>query len=439
MRLAWMGAFTWALTSNARSPSCETTERLTLKNGIEVVLSVDPAAATVAVVSSVHAGSRHDPPGYEGLAHFVEHLTFRKAVSFASPLELYAEAGATGVNGTTSRDTTNYVAVVPASQLERALWIEARRLGAGLDLVDEESAILERNVVLREHLLRIEGPIETGLNAIVKALFPVGHPYQSVADSRGSIGRLALSDARNFFAQYYRPERVRLALVGNFDVAHAKQLIDRHWAGLKASNGGAPYTAAMECSWAKRTQLPSVPRLVVRSRLMNEHMEFYWPVGSGEDVERERGIFSVFARRLSEAAEELGVAHGLSAGLGELELSDYWRLSLDIFPGQALDNAEPLVRATLEELQGASLEAGILSAERQAFERSEHLASIRPLDRALQLVRRECVPSACVDAAQYLTPSAFVGLSRFDPGRALIVEWRHHRKAPDDGAVEELP
>ena len=58
----------------ARSPSYERAERVVLANGLEVVLVAEPATPTLAVVSSAHAGTRHDPPGYAGLAHFVQHL-----------------------------------------------------------------------------------------------------------------------------------------------------------------------------------------------------------------------------------------------------------------------------------------------------------------------------------------------------------------------------
>src|SRR3954463_16212853 len=89
-----------AMPAAARSPSCEQVERYTLKNGLEVVLRPDHELPNVALVSSVHAGFRNDPQGYEGLAHYVEHLTFREAQSLADGIELYKQAGATGVNAT---------------------------------------------------------------------------------------------------------------------------------------------------------------------------------------------------------------------------------------------------------------------------------------------------------------------------------------------------
>jgi len=78
---------------------------------------------TVAVLSSIHAGSRDDPKGHEGLAHYVEHLTFLGTAAYTSAMDLYQEIGATGLNATTYLDTTDYYALVPSSQLERALWI----------------------------------------------------------------------------------------------------------------------------------------------------------------------------------------------------------------------------------------------------------------------------------------------------------------------------
>src|SRR3569832_1610721 len=145
----------------ARSPSCEQQlERYTLKNGLEVVLRPDHELPNVAIVSSVHAGFRNDPQGYEGLAHYVEHLTFRETQSLADGIELYKQAGATGVNATTSLDRTEYFAQLPRAQIERGLWLEARRIALGLDLLTAGSAEEERQVVLREYELRFGLGIE---------------------------------------------------------------------------------------------------------------------------------------------------------------------------------------------------------------------------------------------------------------------------------------
>jgi zinc protease len=51
--------------------------RYSLANGLRVVLQEDHRLPRVAVHVAYRVGSADDRPGYAGLAHLVEHLTFR--------------------------------------------------------------------------------------------------------------------------------------------------------------------------------------------------------------------------------------------------------------------------------------------------------------------------------------------------------------------------
>ena len=48
-----------------------------LPSGLRLLLEEDPNATLAGVVSVVRGGSGADPSGGEGLAHMVEHLTYR--------------------------------------------------------------------------------------------------------------------------------------------------------------------------------------------------------------------------------------------------------------------------------------------------------------------------------------------------------------------------
>ncbi len=436
-----------ASTADARSPSCESADRLTLKNGVEVVLKAERALPMVAIVSSVHVGSRNDPAGYAGLAHYVEHLTFREAPRFPSVFKLYTEAGATGMNGTTSSDTTDYFASVPAAQLERAIWIEARRLGLGLSALAEQAAEDERQVVLREHEARFGYAPEVRLaTAIFEALYPVEHPYHAPFATEESLEQLTLADARWFFAEHYRPDRVRLVLVGDFEPEQAKRWIERDFGrlGPQSSGSGSPGPGAAlplsapECRWASASQTPSRRRLRLLSRSRNERLELFWPVLAGEEPERARGSFNMLASEVRDAAAQNGLSHRVSGELSQRELASFWRISIDIAPGQSLEKVEGLFKAVIEELRRSSSSAQSLNADRQALELATRLEETRAMSRALRLVRRECVPSSCVDPA-LLDASTLSQLDRFAPDKALVVERRYSRGASADGEIQAVP
>jgi zinc protease len=51
-------------------------ERMTLPNGLEVILSVDHTVPQVAVDVWYHVGSKNEVPGRTGFAHMFEHVMF---------------------------------------------------------------------------------------------------------------------------------------------------------------------------------------------------------------------------------------------------------------------------------------------------------------------------------------------------------------------------
>ena len=100
-----------------------------LANGLSVVLRPDPTRSDVEVSLRYAVGSADDPPGYAGLAHLVEHLTFRGS-RHLRPLEAYSaleKVGASSISGRTGLAETVYSCVVPSNQLETALWVRSSR------------------------------------------------------------------------------------------------------------------------------------------------------------------------------------------------------------------------------------------------------------------------------------------------------------------------
>ena len=56
-------------------------------------------------------------------------------------------AGASGINGTTDYDRTNYFETLPSNQLELALWLESDRMGYLLDKLDAPQLANQQDVV----------------------------------------------------------------------------------------------------------------------------------------------------------------------------------------------------------------------------------------------------------------------------------------------------
>src|SRR3990167_5815941 len=97
-------------------------EKYTLPNGLEVILRQDRRLPMVAVNLWYPVGPARGEPGGTGLAHLFEHMMFQgsKHVPADGHFQLLEAAGATGLNGTTDYDRTNYFETVPADQLALA-------------------------------------------------------------------------------------------------------------------------------------------------------------------------------------------------------------------------------------------------------------------------------------------------------------------------------
>ena len=426
--------------ARAWSPACESTVRYTLPNGIEVVLARDARLPAVALVSSIHAGFRYDPPGHEGLAHYVEHLTFSGSSAFASSFDLYQDIGATGVNATTSADTTDYQAVVPAAQLERAIWIEARRLALGVNVPTEEQAAREREVLLREHAFRYGwAPAYTLLKTTYAELYPQGHPYHASFASPDSLEQLTLGDARWFFAEHYRPEHTRVVLVGDFVPESAKALVEKHLGAIARSAAPPPLGAAVDgdaCRWAKQPRDGKGARIVQHTLRTNERLELIWPVGPEEDVAALGAAFGSLGGQLAEAMRQTGLSHQVHAQLVELELGGHWLMRIDVTPGQPFEKVEPLVARVLELARSGAAGAEDTMAQRQAFELHDQLARERLLARALGLARRTCSASACTKASEPGGAASTRGFERFTLESALVIEQRYSVGASTSGDLE---
>lgn len=207
-------------------------ERYVLPNGLEVVLAPDHKVPLVSIRVRYHSGSKDDPAGRAGMAHLVEHLTFAAGVHLGKDavIPLWEKLGAHGANGETNLDHTDYYVTLPSAQLEAALWIEAERMAYVAPALDDDTLVREKGVVHAEwrqhHGNEPYGLVE---NAVYAALFPPSHPYHSPpGGDPAEFGATTKQDVVAFLARHYVPENATLFVVGDFDAANARKLVERH-------------------------------------------------------------------------------------------------------------------------------------------------------------------------------------------------------------------
>ena len=130
--------------------SAITYTKITLDNGMDVILHKDKSIPMVAVNVWYHVGSKDEELGKTGFAHLFEHMMFEGSKHHnENHFEPLQKVGAS-LNGSTNMDRTNYWENVPSNYLELALWLEADRMGYLLDALTQERLDNQREVVKNE-------------------------------------------------------------------------------------------------------------------------------------------------------------------------------------------------------------------------------------------------------------------------------------------------
>ncbi|MFI7540903.1 M16 family metallopeptidase [Actinoplanes sp. NPDC049599] len=210
-------------------------ERFTLDNGLRVVLTPDRTAPVVGVAVVYDVGIRSEPEGRTGFAHLFEHLMFQGSENLEKLAHFRHVQGAGGsFNGSTHLDYTDYFEVLPSGALERALFLEADRMRG--PRLTEENLRNQVDVVKEEIRVNVLNRPYGGFPWL--RLPPVMfETFANAHDGYGSFGDLdhaTVADAEEFFDKYYASGNAVLAVAGDFDVAHATVLIERHFGDVPA-------------------------------------------------------------------------------------------------------------------------------------------------------------------------------------------------------------
>ena len=244
----------------------------TLDNGLTLVVHEDNKAPIVAVNIWYHVGSRNERPGQTGYAHLFEHLMFQGSENAPGDyINIVNEMGATGLNGTTSFDRTNYFQTIPVGGLDRLLFLESDRMGHMLGAVDQAVLDEQRGVVQNEKRQGDNRPYASVWQNILEQVFPPGHPYSwSVIGSMDDLEAASLEEMHEWFSTYYGPNNSVLVVAGDVDAEQVLAKVDYYFGDIPA---GPPLSVQEE--WIP--QHTAERRMTVQDRVPQERLYLAWP------------------------------------------------------------------------------------------------------------------------------------------------------------------
>ena len=210
-------------------------EKYVLPNGLTVIVHEDHSDPVVHVDVTYHVGSAREEIGKSGFAHFFEHMMFQGSdnVKDEEHFKIVTEAGGT-LNGSTNRDRTNYYETIPSNQLEKALWLEADRMGFLLDAVTQKKFEVQRATVKNERGQNYDNrPYGLVSEFTAKNLYPYGHPYSWLTIGYiEELNKVNVDDLKNFFLRWYGPNNATLTVGGDVTAAQVLKLAEKYFGSI---------------------------------------------------------------------------------------------------------------------------------------------------------------------------------------------------------------
>ena len=205
-------------------------------------------------------GSRDESPDKTGFAHLFEHLMFGGSANvpdFDEPIQM---AGGEN-NAFTNSDITNFYELMPAENLEIALWLESDRM---LSLnFDQKVLDVQKKVVVEEFKEScLNQPYGDAWHHISEMAYKV-HPYKwpTIGKVPKHVEDANMEDVKDFFYKYYGPNNAILVISGNVKFEEIKALVER-WFGYIPRRNRPERNNPIEppqTEFQERTQKANVP------------------------------------------------------------------------------------------------------------------------------------------------------------------------------------
>ena len=319
-------------------------ERSVLAEGPRVISARLPGARSVSIAAYVLAGSRLERKEQVGVAHFMEHLTFKGTSAFPSTRAISEAIEGVGgsFNAATDRESTVYWVRVPAREVRRGMDVIGELIVR--PTLDEHEVEIERTVVIEEIRSYYDDPAEYGQILFQQAMFGDGPLGREICGDEPGIRALPVETIHAFWGEMYRPSNTVVAVAG--DIEHAA-VLDLVVPAFGTGNGAPP-------SFEAAPVLPAGPRYLLGHRDTSQaHLSVGVP-GLPRD-HRDSWVLNVLntvlgdgmsSRLFLSVREEKGLAYDVGSGI--IEYADAG--ALGVSAGVDPENLRPALEAILEEL-----------------------------------------------------------------------------------------
>ncbi|HEY9621187.1 MAG TPA: pitrilysin family protein [Crinalium sp.] len=347
-----------------------------LSNGVRVLLLADHSTPTISLSGWIKAGNEFDSNAKAGLAaltatNLMNGTQSKTALELAQTLEdegadLSFSANREGVSIDSNVLSTNLPTVVAtlADVLQHATF-------------PAEQLELSRQRALTRLQVEMDDPQQLGWRVFRQTVYPPNHPFYSLPTEE-SLKSVTRDDLVAFYQQHYRPDATVLALVGDFDPAQVRTLLEQAL-GRWQSQGRSP---------GPRYSQVALPRSTTRlSRVMPGKAEAVTFMGYNGISRRDPRFYAAMVMNqilggdtlASRLGTEIRDRQGLTYGIYSYFVAGINPGPFSITMQTAPDDADKAIASTQVLLQQIH-DHGVTEAEFNAAKRS--ITSSYPVDLA---------------------------------------------------------
>jgi len=200
-------------------------DKLTLANGLQVLLLPDPSTPTVTLSGHIQAGSVFDRPETAGLASLTAGnlLNGTRQRDYLAIANTLADRGA-NLNFAARREGVDISGAALSEDLPTLIQVLADVLKNAQFPTDQLE--LTRQQALTQLKEDLDSPSPLGRRVFQQTVYPANHPFHTFP-TEASLKGITRQDVVQFYRQHYHPDATILALVGNFDAGQVRRLINR--------------------------------------------------------------------------------------------------------------------------------------------------------------------------------------------------------------------
>lgn len=326
-------------------------EKITLKNGVRLLLIPQNEVESIATCVMVGVGSRYEETWNNGISHFLEHMVFKGTKKYPTMEDVTIIEKIGGVqNAYTDIDITNYHNKVLADDWELSLEIN-KELAINPRLT-QEHVDKERMVIIEEMKRYEDEPEAKAEETLHTMMYPGMKLGMMTIGTEKSLNKVASKELQDYHRKWYVPERIVVVIAGKIAISDKKKVIDK----VEDWFGGLPKVKTDNIEKVHIEQKGPQVKVVTKPDAQQAH--FNMALRIFERSSEARFAWSVFniamgvgftSRLFKEIREKRGLCYHVRSNSNNWDETGYW----DIYAGVATDRVGEAVTAICEELTKA--------------------------------------------------------------------------------------